>query len=154
VSIIIKKNTNMFQHTPQTYTMATASMEIFIILLWAFVLWMILGWLLKPVPEIFEIQDNLSEWKKNKKNMKGDDLMLIEWIDESIEKFFKKQGIMSFKDMVREDVAGLEAILLDGWKKFEEYNPATWPDQAALAMKWKWSELEEYQEILTKHKTK
>jgi hypothetical protein len=32
--------------------------------------------------------------------------------------------------------------------------PTTWPDQARLASAWKWSELEEYQDILSEGKIK
>ena len=34
------------------------------------------------------------------------------------------------------------------------HNPAAWPDQARLASEEKWSEFEEYQEILNKVKKK
>jgi hypothetical protein len=33
------------------------------------------------------------------------------------------------------------------------HNPVTWPDQAKLAMQKKWTELEEYQDILNKAKS-
>jgi len=77
-----------------------------------------------------------------------DNLRLIEWIWPAIEKLLYKYGVRTYSDMVEEWAEGLEEILINGWKKYAVHDPATWPDQAKLAGSGKWSELEEYQEIL------
>jgi len=59
-----------------------------------------------------------------------------------------KYGVRSYSDMVEEGATGLEEILESWGAKYKIHNPSTWPDQAQLAHDGKWSELEEYQEIL------
>jgi predicted flap endonuclease-1-like 5' DNA nuclease len=137
--------------------MMDASMEIFTILLWAFTLGMILGWLLKPNTKgenAAIVKSSVKSKKIFQKSLQEDDLQLIEWIWPKIEELLQKKWVSSFKTVVEMDVEGLESILSEGWKKFLIHSHATWPDQAKLAMKWKWSELEEYQEILNKNKKK
>lgn len=142
----------MFKNVSQSYTLADASSEIGIMLLGAFILWMMFAWLLKPR---YKKEDNSSikaatkpTYAKKKVVIAKDDLQLIEGVGPAIEKLFHKHGIMSFKDIVKADVEWLEDILELGWNRFKAHSPTTWPDQARLASKWKWSELEEYQEIL------
>jgi predicted flap endonuclease-1-like 5' DNA nuclease len=66
----------------------------------------------------------------------------------AIEKLLKKHGVHTFSDIISTDVSGLEEVLKQGGSKFKMHVPATWPDQARLADSQKWSELEEYQDIL------
>jgi predicted flap endonuclease-1-like 5' DNA nuclease len=66
----------------------------------------------------------------------------------AIEKLLKKHGVHTYADIIASDVPGLNEILKLGGTKFKMHIPTTWPDQAALADTQKWSELEEYQNIL------
>jgi nucleotidyltransferase/DNA polymerase involved in DNA repair len=136
----------MFQNVSQSYTLADASSEIALMLLWAFILGMMLWWLLKP-SDSNSYEEEIIE-KSPMKDWKEDDLQLIEGVGPAIEKLLKKHGIQNFEDMVNADVSGLEEILEEGWSRFKKHVPTTWPDQARLADKGKWSELEEYQDIL------
>lgn len=143
----------MFQNISQTYTMQDASIEIMIMLSWAFILWMLMGWLLKKA-KIVQVEDSWTPKKNIKKPKDKDNLQIIEGIGPKIEKLLYTNGIEKYEDIVEQDVSWLELILLGAGKKFSIHNPSTWPDQARLAMKGKWSELEEYQDILGSNKKK
>ncbi|MCH8518787.1 hypothetical protein LAT59_03435 [Candidatus Gracilibacteria bacterium] len=82
----------------------------------------------------------------------GDNLSLIYGLTPKVEKLLFDSGIDSYQTIVDADVEGLEKILLDAGTSYKRYNPATWPDQARLASKGHWRELEEYQAILQKKK--
>ncbi len=143
----------MFQDTIQNYTLIDASIEIFTIVMWAFILGMMLGWLLKSDKKCKKISlDGSYTLKKN--TVKEDNLQIIEWIGPKIEKLLKKNSVSTFDDILKLGVVWLEEILLKAGKKYTTHSPTTWPDQAQLAMKWKWSELEEYQSILNSSKKK
>ncbi len=148
----------MFQNIFQTYTLESASVEIFFMLFVMFVLGVSFGWYVKPQTEIVWHKKNTSKKLQtpipvSSKTWK-DDFQLIEGIDAASEKILFKYGVRTYKDIVSEDVLGLEKILKHAGSKYELYNPATWPDQARLAMNKNWSELEEYQEILRTHTEK
>ena len=81
-----------------------------------------------------------------------DDLQLIEWITPTVEAYLHKQQIFSYKDIMSHSVEELEDLLIHGPAKLAKLIPTTWPDQAKLADKKRWSELEEYQEIMKKSK--
>ena len=151
----------MFQNITQSYTATDASIEIGIMLLGAFILWAMLAWLLKPSKQYTKkIITSATPGYTQKKTGKStivkpaheaiieDDLQTIEWVGPKIAKHLKKHGVMTFQDMLQEDVDGLEAILLEWGSRLSMHSPTTWPDQAKLAHEWKWKELEEYQEIL------
>lgn len=145
----------MFQNLTQTSNLITASSEIAILFGITLSLGIMLWWLIKPSKN--------HEVLKNKKNTpatvkrpvlekKEDDLQLIEGIGPAIEKLLHKHEINTYQDMVKLDVSGLDDILEQGGVRFKKHIPTTWPDQARLASAWKWSELEEYQEILNTKK--
>lgn len=142
-----------------SYTGASATIEIFTILLGSFTLWIIFGWLMKPAKVLVEVS-KISAAKEaaiidkyNGDILAKDDLQLIEWIGPSLEKLLHKYGVQSYKDMVDENVLWLEEILSQAGTRYAMHNPVTWPDQAKLAMQKKWTELEEYQDILNKAKS-
>jgi hypothetical protein len=137
----------MFQNVSQSYTLADASIEIALMFLWTFILGALLAWFIKPSWEIFEedIEEVVIPFIPA---VKEDDLQLIEWVGPAIEKLLKKHDIETYKDIINADVSGLEEILEAGGTRFKAHVPTTWPDQARLADTWKWSELEEYQDIL------
>lgn len=163
----------MLENVTESYTLADASMEIFLMLLGAFVLGMILGWLLKPSKYVTQKVVSAAElmgtsYVANKRTQtrssptvkkaaskatlsaatQTDNLQIIEWVGPKLEKLLNKHHVHTFKDVVNTDVAWLEDIILAGWPRYQVHSPTTWPDQAKLAMQGKWSELEEYQWIL------
>lgn len=124
-----------------------------------------MGWILKPrsivssdvLEEVWEVKPSYAQEKKIEKKslisdwvQQKDDLKIIVGITPKVERFLQEKGIVSFEDIVREDVAGLEVLLLEAGPSYGKYSPVTWPDQARLASHAKWTELEEYQEILTR----
>lgn len=144
----------MFQNITQNQTGADVSIEIFIMLLGAFILGMLFSWALQP-----KEQKNITKKSPSKKKNKSsksivveqetiDDLTLIEWINGKIVKLLNKNNIFTFSDLAQKDVFEIEKILSSAGMKFQIYSPTTWPDQWELASNQKWSELEEYQEIL------
>jgi len=126
--------------------LASASIEIIIILLWAFVLWAMFHWSLTPKSTWASIIEEGDD--------EPDDLQLIEWIWPMLEKYLNKSDIYSYRDLLTYDASGLRELLEKWWARYASHNPATWPDQARLAHDKKWSELEEYQEILGSIKKK
>lgn len=152
----------MFQDITNSNTLTGASFEILIMLVWAFVLWFFCAWLVKPskhyTKKIVTPAEASYVMKKTQKAVvvptpaktpeSSDDFKLIEWIGPRIENHLHKHGVISFQDIVKEDVEGLEVILLEWWPRLSMHSPVTWWDQAKLASEKKWKELEEYQEIL------
>lgn len=139
----------MFQNINKNYTWTDATIEILVMLMWAFLIGFVLAWIVKPN------QTKAKSSKKVKKSTKAplaiqveDDLQLIEGIWPKIESHLRSHGVVNYKDIVKQDVFWLEDILEQWWKRLAAHSPATWPDQARLAMEAKWSELEEYQSIL------
>ena len=136
----------MFNNISQTYTLADASSEIVIMFFWTFALWMLLSWLIKPSSSAVINKENQiivpTAWNEN------NDLQLIEGIWPAIEKLLNKHDINSYVDIIAAGVSGLEEILEAWGSRFKIHVPTTWPDQARLANNQKWSELEEYQDIL------
>ncbi len=126
---------------------AAASLEIIIMLLGAFFLWIMFHWSLIP---------RLSGPKEDAvvELVKEDDLQLIEGIGPVTEKYLHKHDIFSYKDIFSLHVQDLEELIEKWWNKLATTSVTTWPDQAKLAHDKKWSELEEYQEILGKSKKK
>jgi len=152
----------MLENITTDYTWADASFDIFFIVLISLLIWMILWWILKPSKKyVKKIITPSKLWYVATKqwasasasvnvsdSKKSDDLKIIEWIGPKIEKHLNAYGVHTFQDVISQDVSWLESILLEGGSKLRMHSPTTWPDQAGLARDAKWSELEEYQEIL------
>lgn len=145
----------MFQiSNPQ---MLSSSFEILTMLLWAFLLWVLFSHSRKPCEKwawsnkatSVIASESTTKWKTQ-----SDDLQLIEWIWPALEKILQKNGVSSYKDIINLDISGLEDLLTSLGGRYASYNPTTWPDQADLAKRKKWSELEEYQEIMKNSKKK
>lgn len=116
-----------------------------------------MGWIVKPSHKKIDVLENIPDIKPSyvgKKKIqtpllpKDDELTLIDGITPKVQKLLQTKGITTFQDIVDEDVAGLEALLLNAGTGYDTISPIAWPDQARLALHHKWSELEEYQEIL------
>ncbi len=83
------------------------------------------------------------------KNIKENDLKIIEGIGPKIEELFKKSGIDTWKKLAETPASTLKKILDEqGGKNFKMHDPGTWPQQAKLAYQGKWKELKELQDKL------
>lgn len=76
----------------------------------------------------------------------ADDLELIEGIGPKIAGLLRGAGISTFAQLAATDVGRLREILEAA--KLRLADPATWPEQAALAAAGKWEELKALQERL------
>lgn len=146
----------MFQNITSNILGGSASVEILTMLLWAFVLGMLFSHCLRP--RNIKISNSATNpvvaAAPVKSAAKSDDLQLIEWIWPALEKALQKNSVNTYQDILKLDISGLEQLLESlGWR-YAKYNPTTWPDQADLAKRKKWSELEEYQEIMKSSKKK
>lgn len=147
----------MFQNITTDSLWNTASIEILTMLLWAFLLWMLFSHCVRPCHKKTakkEIMNTTVTPTMVSQKIGGDDLQLIEWIWPALEKVLKNNWVQRYKDITSLDIAGLEELLESLWGRYTRYNPTTWPDQADLARRKKWSELEEYQEIMKNSKKK
>ncbi len=139
---------NIFtQSVTEAYDLTDATWEIIIMLLVSF----ILGWFFhyfwsktaethKPI-----VDDTIPE---KFARLTQDDLKLVEGIGPKIEELLKANGVNTWKDIATSDVKTLKTILAKGGDRFQMHDPSSWSDQAALAVEGKWSELEEYQDLL------
>jgi len=79
---------------------------------------------------------------------KPDDLKKIEGIGPKIEKLCNGIGLYTWQQLADAPVATLKKMLHDAGPDFRVADPATWPEQAALAAAGKWAELRTYQDYL------
>lgn len=102
------------------------------------------------------IQQNSPELSDKKSSDKievpQDKLTLLHWISPKVEKLLQDNQVVTYQDIADTDIEGLEEIFATAWLNAKRYSLTTWPDQARLAAKWHWRELEEYQAILQKKK--
>jgi predicted flap endonuclease-1-like 5' DNA nuclease len=70
------------------------------------------------------------------------DLTQIEGIGPKIKELFYAQGIKSFAQIAATPVGKLKEILAAGGSRFKQWDPTTWPEQAALAAKGDWEAFE------------
>ena len=75
-----------------------------------------------------------------------DDLTVIEGIGPKISGMLRAEGITTFAGLAAADVSRLREIMLAANLRIA--NPATWPEQAALAEAGKWEELKALQDSL------
>src|SRR5665213_1766452 len=77
---------------------------------------------------------------------KGDDLTRIEGIGPKIAELLHASGINTFAALASTKVERLQAILHEAGSHFSNHDPATWPQQSALAAAGKWDELKKLQD--------
>lgn len=77
-----------------------------------------------------------------------DDLKIIEGIGAKIAEVLQNAGIHTFAQLAATDVIRLETILAEAGPRFQLAEPATWPQQAALAAAGSWDELQQLQDAL------
>jgi len=110
-------------------------------LLAAFIIGLILGWLLKQI-----FGGGASTPTSNVKN----DLTKVEGIGPKIEGLLNNKGIKSFNDLSNTSVATLEQIIMDAGPAYTTHRgkTMTWPAQAKLAEIGQWEELQKWQDVL------
>lgn len=82
------------------------------------------------------------------KNIKENDLTIVEGIGPKIQNLFQENGIITWKALSEATIGKCKEILEKGGPNYTMHNPATWPAQAALAFEGKWSELKKWQDEL------
>ncbi|MBU6340485.1 MAG: DUF4332 domain-containing protein [Bacteroidetes bacterium] len=104
-------------------------------------------------PSVDEKSTTPSEAKPKRSTKKakeeiGDNLVIIEGIGPKIAELLQKAGITSFAQLANSTPTALKDILEAAGKRYQIHDPATWPQQAALARDGKKAELEQLQEEL------
>ena len=107
-------------------------------LLGAFLLGLLLGWLLK------QILGGTSTATSTDKNYK-EDLTKIEGIGEKIEELLNKDGIYNYHQLAMASNAELQKVLTEAGPAYTMHRPRTWSAQARLADEGQWEELEKWQ---------
>ncbi|MEM1326630.1 MAG: DUF4332 domain-containing protein [Bacteroidota bacterium] len=80
--------------------------------------------------------------KKQEKVIGQGDLTVIEGIGPKIAEVLKAAGIDTFKKLAAKKPEQISKILVAANPRYRMYTPTTWADQAKLAAKEKWAELE------------
>jgi predicted flap endonuclease-1-like 5' DNA nuclease len=81
--------------------------------------------------------------------LKGpDDLEIIEGIGPKIAEVLNQLGIKTFKQLSEMTTAQIQSILDTAGQNFRMANPETWPDQADLAARNRWTTLKALQQVL------
>ncbi|TLF46668.1 hypothetical protein [Maribacter aurantiacus] len=80
------------------------------------------------------------------KQIKQDDLKVVEGIGPKIEGMFKDAGIKTWKALSEASVADCQKVLDGGGKRYQVHDPASWPMQAKMCYEGKWKELFKWQE--------
>ena len=130
----------------QKYDLTDATGEIIIILLVAFVLGWFFHWFWARarVNSITTDKQNKGTFAK----YSTDDLKIVEGVGPKIEELLKSHGVHNWKELSKSNTQSLKDILKKGGDRFAMHDPASWADQAALAVDGKWSDLAEYQDLL------
>jgi predicted flap endonuclease-1-like 5' DNA nuclease len=79
-----------------------------------------------------------------------DDLKIIEGIGPKIEELLNNEGILTFGQLASSTPERIKDILNAAGPRFQIHDPATWPQQSAMARDGKWDELKAWQDELNK----
>ena len=101
-----------------------------------------------PVKKAAPKKEALKKVAVKKEAAVADDLSKIEGIGKKIAVLFKKQGILTFKDLSKSSIKNLKVILDTAGNQYSMHNPSSWPKQAKLAAAGKWEELQVLQDEL------
>jgi len=82
------------------------------------------------------------------KNIKHNDLTIVEGIGPKIQELFHKHGVNTWKKLAECSAEKCQKVLDNGGENFKLHNPKTWPDQAQMAHEGKWQKLFDWQEKL------
>ena len=77
-----------------------------------------------------------------------DDLRKVEGIGVKIAQILNTAGIYTFAQLAETEVTQIQIILKEAGPRFQLADPATWPEQAALAARGAWEELRTLQDSL------
>lgn len=80
------------------------------------------------------------------KNIKQDDLKVVEGIGPKIEELFKADGITTWQMLGDATVSRLQGILDAQGERYKVHNPETWPMQSKMAYEGKWEALKKWQD--------
>lgn len=80
------------------------------------------------------------------KNIKHNDLKLIEGIGPKIENLFHNHDITTWLKLADLNVAQCREILMTGGDRYRLHDPASWPMQARMAAEGKWKDLARWQD--------
>ncbi|SFR55629.1 hypothetical protein [Maribacter stanieri] len=80
------------------------------------------------------------------KNIKQDDLKLVEGIGPKIEGMFKDHGIKTWKELSEASLTECQKILDTGGTRYKIHDPSSWPLQAKMCYEGKWAELVKWQQ--------
>jgi len=81
-----------------------------------------------------------------RKNIKQDDLKLIEGIGPKIENLFHNHGVNTWLKLADLNVAQCREVLMTGGPRYRLHDPASWPMQARMAAEGKWKDLARWQD--------
>lgn len=81
-----------------------------------------------------------------KKRVKADDLTIVEGIGPKISELFHNHDITTWAALASTSIEKCQEVLDSGGKRFEIHRPGTWPLQAEMAAKGKWSDLKKWQD--------
>lgn len=79
------------------------------------------------------------------KNVKQDDLKIIEGIGPKIEGLFHNYDIKTWKVLSGTTVSKCQEVLDSGGDRYTVHDPASWPMQAKMCYEGKWKELSKWQ---------
>ena len=88
--------------------------------------------------EIIKLAQNALKAKAAAPKVVADDLVKIEGVGPKINELLAAAGIVTFAQLAATPVAKLKEILANGGGRFKQWDPGTWPEQAALAAKGDW----------------
>ncbi len=80
--------------------------------------------------------------------VKPDDMKKVEGIGPKIAGLLQAAGIATFAQLAEADMDRLRKVLEDAGPRFRLADPATWPEQAALAAAGNWDQLDKLQDDL------
>lgn len=80
------------------------------------------------------------------KNIKENDLKIVEGIGPKIEELFHKFDIKTWKALSETSADTCQEVLNSGGKRYRIHDPASWPMQAKMAYEGHWKQLAEWQE--------
>lgn len=81
-----------------------------------------------------------------RRNIKRDDLKVIEGIGPKIEGLFHNYDIKTWKALSLASVSKCQNVLDSGGDRYKVHDPASWPMQAKMCYQGKWKELHKWQE--------
>ena len=83
-----------------------------------------------------------------KLNTTKDNLRKIEGIGPKIEKLLNQENVFTFVQLSKTKTNFLQKVLAEAGSRFKMHNPSTWAEQAKLAAKGDWTNLEKLQKEL------